>query len=431
MDDIINNRKVYNMSFEIFFDESNKIDKMTSRYAYYGVVGWMKEERMAFEAFVKEKSITKELHFSEFRLNHIKAYLPCLQYCLDRIESNFYLVNVPEVLESGSSNGFNEALLRKLFYIKIPERLIYGLTRGHQQKDSIDIYVDRSDEYGSDTAGNICTDTLLEDILELMKDNTSLEIFKKNKISQIINDYTNHHIQLAKTLKEQLNAQAIYRGLDYKIENVRQIDSRESKSLQITDCLLGIIAFLIEQEYVALSPDISSDQMQAILEKISITQEEKELILGSYKYKKGRYILRSDLETLKNKEKLNQINRKLQITSFANIGKSELIYVFLKDNDNLNKFFKLNIFKWEENNSLKKKSLNNKEPKRIYISEYISQFFQYKTNFDNKNKQKILEYFYKDGITDKKQILKQLGYSSSMWHMINRYWDELNLPIEE
>lgn len=417
--------RVFKMCFEIFFDESNKIDKMTSKYAYYGVVGWMKSEREKFETFRKEKLITKELHFSQFRLNDMYTYLTCIEYALEKIESNFYLVNVPEVLEMGKHNGLEESLLRKLLYMKIPERLIYGLTREHQKQDIIKIFLDKSEEYGSDTSKNICTPELLESIVKIFEKNN--KDISKLKIGQLINDTTNNHIQLPRTLMEQLNAQAIYRGLDYKVEDVCQIDSKDSISLQITDSLLGILAFIIEEKYLDLASELTLEQMKQIQQNVLIDKQEKSVLTACYKYKNGSYKLESSSATLANRDILRQINKKVNMTSKVNIGKSEFIYRLLNKEENLDKLFKINLFRWGDIYNTRKQGLNNKEPERIYLSEYISQFFRYKVNFDNSNKQKIVDYFYKKDIKDKKKIQKVLGYSGSLNTMFYRYWDELEL----
>lgn len=43
------------MSYEIYFDESHKLDKYTSNYSYYGIIGWDKTTREKFDKFMLDK----------------------------------------------------------------------------------------------------------------------------------------------------------------------------------------------------------------------------------------------------------------------------------------------------------------------------------------------------------------------------------------
>lgn len=132
------------MSFEIYFDESHKWDKFTSDYSYYGVIGWEDNIRKQLDEFMIKNEINEifeELHFVRFKLDKVENYLKTLRFALDKIDANFYIVNTNEALKIGNRIGIDENMLRKLFYIKIPERLIYGITRQLEDYTNINIYI--------------------------------------------------------------------------------------------------------------------------------------------------------------------------------------------------------------------------------------------------------------------------------------------------
>ena len=45
------------MSFEIYFDESHKLDRQTSNYSYYGAIGWDKTIREKFDNYIENLNI--------------------------------------------------------------------------------------------------------------------------------------------------------------------------------------------------------------------------------------------------------------------------------------------------------------------------------------------------------------------------------------
>ncbi|MBV1821201.1 DUF3800 domain-containing protein [Clostridium cochlearium] len=393
------------MSFEIYFDESHKLDKFTSDYSYYGVIGWEDNIRKQLDEFMIKNEIFEELHFVRFKLDKVENYLKTLRFALDKIDANFYIVNTNEALKIGNRIGIDENMLRKLFYIKIPERLIYGITRQLEDYTNINIYIDKSDEYGGNCDNNLCDDKYIDKIIDIIKKN------KENKYN-LIRENTNrllNHIQLPKTLKFQLNAQSIYRGLKYSINTIEQICSNDSKSLQIADVLLGIIGFLFEEQYLYMNEIIDEADMDKILKSNILNLEEKEFIKSYYKYEatkksKGKYKFITKKDTFKKKERLKEINKKTKLYSQKRIQKCEFIYRLLSDRNTLERFYNLNVFLWsnEEEQCLKSlKKSNEKEVTRAFLSRYIAQFFQFKTEFDNKNKLKILNFYKKECIEKK------------------------------
>lgn len=429
------------MSFEIYFDESHKMDKYTSNYSYYGVIGWNHINRKKFEEFMKENKITSELHFTKFNLDKVDKYLKAVEFALDKIDANFYIVNTQEALKICSKIGIDEGRLRKLFYIKIPERLIYGMTRRLERFKNVDIYIDKSDEYGSDSDKSICNEKFVQGLIKLSKSEDD------NKIKLINQSIDNllEHIQLPKTLKFELNAQSLYRGLNYSINKVRQIDSNESKSLQIIDVLLGIIGFLFEEQYLEPNEKINKSDMERILNDFKISEEEKEFFKKCYmyrKYKKSgeeKYELQIKKDDYENTNRLKELNKKMKVYSKKHMQKAEFIYRLLNNDDTLSKFYNLSTFLWSNNkeqyldSEIISKS-NEKEVTRAYLSRYMAKFFKFKTEYDNFNRLKILK-FHKEQVLNKKQETKlkendykdYLGFGTSLKVLVRRYLKELNI----
>ena len=232
------------MSFEIYFDESHKLDRQTSDYSYYGAIGWDNTTRVKFENYIENLNIRGELHFRDFRLDKIENYLRATEFALSKIHGNFFIVDTNEAFKICDRININKTQLRSLLYIKIPERLIYGITRRIEKFNKVDIFIDKSEEYG------------------------------ENKLS------------LETKLKDQLNAQAVYRGLQYSVDKVKQLDSLNSKSIQITDVIIGIIVFLFEEKYLNPPQNMDVNRMNNFLNENLLLQEEVDLLKASYIYKK-------------------------------------------------------------------------------------------------------------------------------------------------
>ncbi len=95
--------------------------------------------------------------------------------------------------------------MRKYFYVKIPERLFYGLVRDDKQVDGLDIIMDDSTEY------------------------QTLGVFKQ--------------------ISDQMNAHSLYRGKSYHVNSVSGINSKNSRIIQMLDVILGIVVYLLEENY--------------------------------------------------------------------------------------------------------------------------------------------------------------------------------------
>lgn len=240
------------LSYGIYFDESNKLDQPDGNYSYYGALGAktsvMKDiirEVIKIKRSLKTKS---ELHFVEYKKDQdFEKYFKILNYILSQdIKINLMIVHKKDAEIVANEMDIKLLELRELFYVKIPERLFYGMTRQLKTGQSVRIVIDENSEY----------------------DNLGLE----------------------RKIEEQMNAHAAYRHKGYKVAKVKQSTSDKNIALQLIDVLMGMVVFILEEQYK-----------------------------------------RKDSNTT--------------------LVKQDLIYRILIENDNLNKLHsKLTIFKWGRNN---------------------------------------------------------------------------------
>ncbi|WP_431090515.1 DUF3800 domain-containing protein [Paenibacillus sp. 8b26] len=201
------------MSFHLYFDEANKIDQPGKAFSYYGAYGGMDTTMANITKAIRDIYISlntqSELHFTEYNHDqYLKKYFKVLNHVINQdININIIIVNNQNAHSIAQQMNLTMLELRGLLYIKIPERLFYGVTRHLNLPSNIDvkISVDRNDEY------------------------KVLRLYSK--------------------IKEQMNAHSVYRNRRYTIESVRSQKSHESIPLQIIDTFMGIIVFLMEQGY--------------------------------------------------------------------------------------------------------------------------------------------------------------------------------------
>lgn len=320
------------LSYLVFFDESGKIDRQKEKYSYYGALGIKKNNYEKVIEVLNEFEDKRELHFKDFNLNSLHKYLIVLQEVIEKAQFNVYLVDRDKAINIADRLCIDMKKLRELLYIKIPERLIYGILRYIEDILNVSIYIDKCDEY----------------------DNYDI----KTK------------------LEYQLNAQSVYRDKKYFINNVSQIDSKENILLQATDVLLGIVSFLIEEKYNIHKQNLTHKEYGYILE--TVNEEEKNFIISNYEFNenRGEYILKIKGDKIKQDE-LKRIYSKYCFYTQSSIQKSELIYRLLENVNILNKFNRIHIYLWEQDGE-------NIEVRKI--SEAISKFIIFKTKFDNYNK---------------------------------------------
>lgn len=206
------------MNYLIYFDESNKIDQFSKKFSYYGAYGGT-DKSLALIVKKVRKIFNKcgsksELHFTEYTKDrHIKKYFQTLHTVInENIRINILIVNNEDALSSAAKIGLTTQELRSLFYIKIPERLFYGLTRDLSRLQHGDepvqvrIKIDKNDEY--------------------------------------------ENLGLNEKLVEQMNAHSAYRNKNYRVNKAISQDSNKSIPLQIIDTFMGIVVFLLEKSYL-------------------------------------------------------------------------------------------------------------------------------------------------------------------------------------
>lgn len=308
------------LNYTIYFDESNKLDQPNGGYSYYGAFGTngenIEEITKNVEQFTNGKG---EMHFAEYTSDtNFGKYFKSLNYVIKQgIDINIFIVNNEDAKIIAQKMDVNMTQFRELFYVKIPERLFYGMTRNLENGEKVQIAVDENTEY------------------------ESLCVYQK--------------------LEEQMNAHSAYRNKGYKVESVVPVPSIKSIPLQIIDVYMGIVVFLIEKHY-------------------------------------------------KNIEKKdNDITLKV---------KSDLIYRFLIQDDNLDMFqSKINLFRWEGNRD---------QIHDVNISDYISEFIIDKTRFDVKEMNRLEKIRLENPGEDTRFYRELMGYTNRELKTLLGYIDELN-----
>jgi hypothetical protein len=305
------------MEYLIFFDESNKLDNI-KKFSYYGAYGGDKgqieESVKSVKEILRYEKKPSEFHFTEYKNDYfLAAHLKLLDFMINTdIHFNFFVVDNQEAYSIATKMGISIKELRKLFYVKIPERLFYGLTRGIEYS-RVKILVDHSPEYGS------------------------LRLFSK--------------------LKLQMNSHSVYRGLNYQVTTVEPKISHASIPIQVIDMFMGIVVFLMEKSY-------------------------------------------------------------LNITDDKPIIKSDLIYRFLIQNNNLEKFQnQIRMYQW---NGLKDTI------HEANIGNYLSEFMKFKTQFDIKEMIKLNEIMRENPTFRGKDLRLAMGYTNNQLRQLLGYKDELN-----
>ncbi|MGO0058870.1 DUF3800 domain-containing protein [Brevibacillus fluminis] len=199
------------MGYAIYFDESNKLDQPNGGYSYYGALG-TDEDTMGniiqqIEQINNQMSTHSEMHFAEYTSDrHFGKYFKSMNSVVKHdIHMNIFVVNNEDAIHIGSQMPVTIPELRELFYVKIPERLFYGMTRNLSNGEKIKIVVDENEEYDS------------------------LDVYNK--------------------LEKQMNAHSAYRNKGYKVHSVTSKTSHDSIPLQIIDVFMGMAVFLMEKHY--------------------------------------------------------------------------------------------------------------------------------------------------------------------------------------
>ncbi len=199
------------MSYSIYFDESNKLDQPSGGYSYYGAFGaHTKTIRRIIKRLEEINYHTKsknEMHFVDYTSDtSFEKYFRALCHVVrEDVSINIMIVNNVDAEKIAERMTVTMTKLRELFYVKIPERLFYGMTRKLKNKETIKITIDENDEY--------------------------------------------EKLKLPEKIEEQMNAHSAYRNKGYKVDTVQQMDSQASIPLQIIDTFIGMIVYIMEMQY--------------------------------------------------------------------------------------------------------------------------------------------------------------------------------------
>ena len=179
------------------------------------------------EEILSKLERTSELHFVDYQGADIKKYFQVLNFFLtcSCIKFNIYRLNNEHYFQLGRTLGFSDQDLRKYFYVKIPERLFYGLVGM---------------------------------IIKLMVWILSWIIVQNIKLLGVFEQ-----------IYDQMNAHSLYRGKSYHVNSVEGIDSEESRIIQMLDVILGIVVYLLEENYLDTGTNQSINKRDFIYRLLS------------------------------------------------------------------------------------------------------------------------------------------------------------------
>lgn len=202
-----------------------------------------------------------EMHFVDYKNDtHFEKYFKTLNFVINQdIDINLMIVNKNDARYIANKMGISLFKLRELFYVKIPERLFYGMTRKLEKGDQVLITIDENKEYES--------------------------------------------LSIEDKIKEQMNAHSAYRNKGYSVVDVIQKSSNENFAVQIIDVLMGIIIYLIENQ------NIKKEEI-----KNNVTQ----MIKSDLIY---RFLIHEDnLKLLHNKVKIFEWDKEIEKVTEINIS---------------------------------------------------------------------------------------------------------------
>src|SRR5699024_12666570 len=97
------------------------------------------------EELFMELNTKTEMHFVDYTSDeYFEKYFKALNYILSKnININLMLVNKRDAASIADQMGINLLELRELFYVKITERLFYGMNRNVTDGNSVQIVIDK------------------------------------------------------------------------------------------------------------------------------------------------------------------------------------------------------------------------------------------------------------------------------------------------
>lgn len=359
----------------IFFDESGKLDRNFNINSYYGALGCTRADYDDITNFVKSFGYKTELHFTAFNLKQVQRYLDAVNYALDKnVNLNIYVVDRIKAEGIGDRLDLTMERMRELFYIKIPERLIYGILRYIEDYKTIRIIYDECDEYET--------------------------------------------YDLKGKLVHQLNAQAVYRNLNCQITEVKAEDSEKEIFLQIIDVLIGIVTLLIEKKYYLLKDVLETKaEYDYLLSLKCYTEEELGFLSSYYREKKGKFLINCKGDKSKFDALQDLLVKGNQFSKGA-VMKAEFLYLLMDSPVKIDRMKKLCLYHWNGENRVD----------GINIGDYIAEFFHFKTRYDEANKLILLRYHKENPavLIDIKMVRQLLGFGSSLDNLSARYIRELD-----
>ncbi|KGA98983.1 hypothetical protein AJ85_19010 [Alkalihalobacillus alcalophilus ATCC 27647 = CGMCC 1.3604] len=205
----MNGQTVFNLN--IFFDESGK--NSSDRPHLMGALAIPEEIYLRSEIEDLNQIIrNKKLHWVDYKgdsreRNTIWKIIKQMMNYQELIKMNVF--NYDQTIIKMNARDFTDvdpSLFFSSIYMKLPERIVYGLLR----------------KFGTHLQVN--THIFIEDAEE----------------------YRKKEVQLAETLPKQLNVQAIYRGENYKIKSSKYVPKQQQVGLETIDLLLGMIRTIIK-----------------------------------------------------------------------------------------------------------------------------------------------------------------------------------------
>lgn len=210
---------------QIFYDESGK---QNEKMHFMGAVlipdriYKQKNDHEALNKLILEGS--KPLHFTDYNgyKNAPRRFKQLITQSLEHIEGmQFNVINYDINKIENLAKPIKPVLkdiVAMTIYNKFPERLIYGLLRKYGQHVYLnaEIHIEEDSTYNSEKKS---------------EKGEAHSITSKN---------------LDDTLLNQLNIQAVYRNESYKVQSVDFLNKRMEYGIELTDTLLGIVRFIIE-----------------------------------------------------------------------------------------------------------------------------------------------------------------------------------------
>lgn len=212
---------------QIFYDESGKQNEKMHFMGAILIPNRIYKQKNSYtelDKLIKEGK--KPLHFTDYNGygNSTDKFMKLVTLGLMHIEGmKFNIINYDINKIERIAKPIKPLLgdiVSMTIYNKFPERLIYGLLRkyGRHMYLNSSIHIEEDTTYSK---GAKSTDT------------NNPVITSKN---------------LADTLLYQLNIQAVYRNESYKVNSVDFLSKRVEYGIELTDTLLGIIRFIIEND---------------------------------------------------------------------------------------------------------------------------------------------------------------------------------------